>query len=81
LGRIFPLGAFLTESEFLSLYTKVTKMVSPAEKLENEVTQEELDTMDETLTQMDMLFKSRCVCMPGTSNVKIREIPSTKEEK
>ncbi|WP_156792177.1 hypothetical protein [Desulfotalea psychrophila] len=47
---------------------------------EEEVSQEKLDTMDETLIQMEMLYKSRCVGMPGTNNVTIRDIPCKKEE-
>ena len=48
---------------------------------QEEVSQEKLDTMDETLIQMEMLYKSRCVRMPGTSNITIREIPSKEEDK
>lgn len=46
-----------------------------------EVSQAELDTIDDTLTQIEMLYKSRCVSMPGKSNVTIREIPSKEEVK
>lgn len=53
-------------------------MSSPID--DQEVSQAELDTMDETLSQIEMIYKSRCVSMPGKSNVTIREIPSKKEE-
>jgi len=46
---------------------------------EEELTQEELDALDDALTEVEMLYKSRCVRMPGKSNVVVREIPSTKE--
>lgn len=46
---------------------------------EQELSQEELDALDDALTEVEMLYKSRCVRMPGASNVVVREIPSKKE--
>ena len=53
-------------------------MSSPID--DRELSQEELDMMDENLTQIEMIYKSRCVSMPGKNNVTIREIPSKNEE-
>ena len=47
--------------------------------LEKEIDQEDLDAMDKTFAQSQMLFMSRCVSMPGNNNVTVREIPSKKE--
>lgn len=60
-----------------------TVMTSTSKDYENEVTEEELEIMDDALTQIEMLYKSRCVSMPGNgnNNVTIREIPSKKDEK
>lgn len=46
---------------------------------EQELSQKELDALDDALTEIEMLYKSRCVRMPGASNVVVREIPSTKD--
>lgn len=57
-------------------------MGSTSKDYDKEVTEEELESMDDALTQIEMLYKSRCVSMPGNrSNVTIREIPSKKDEK
>ncbi|MGL1930373.1 MAG: hypothetical protein OCC45_01285 [Desulfotalea sp.] len=45
-----------------------------------EFTNEQEDIIDHSLEQMEVLYKSRCSCMPGLSNVTITEIPSKKEE-
>ena len=47
---------------------------------EQELSQKELDAIDEALIEVEMLYKSRCVRLPGATNVVIREIPSKKEE-
>lgn len=47
---------------------------------EQDLSQEAEETIDHSLEQMEMLYRSRCCCMPGKSNVTIREIPSEPEK-
>lgn len=46
---------------------------------DKELSREEEEILDTKLMEMDLLYKSRCVKMPGGSNVTIREIDDKKE--
>ncbi len=54
-------------------------MTSNKEELNKEISTEELEAMDEALTQIETIYKSRCVRIPGANNVVVKEIPSKKD--
>lgn len=57
-------------------------MTSNGENHEKEITEEELESIDEALSQIETLYISRCVSMPGSAtNVVVREIPSKDDKK
>ena len=45
----------------------------------DDLSKEELDTLDANLLEIELLYKSRCVSAPKGSNVVVREIDRDKE--
>lgn len=43
----------------------------------DQLTEQELDTLDASLLEIELLYKSRCVSAPNGSNVVVREIEKT----
>jgi hypothetical protein len=43
-------------------------------KTNDELTEQELDALDASLLEIELLYKSRCVNAPNGSNVVVREI-------